>query len=203
MIQDFKFVKTKIANLYIEPNFKTQLVTQAIKNEKLLILDKRNDWFKVRQWDNYESWIHSFYLKSTSDKNDIKSKNYKFSEKNLINIADTFLNAPYLWGGKTKYGIDCSGLVQTLYKQFGLLLPRDSHQQINYPKFDKINLKDIRIGDLLFFSKDKIINHVAIYYGNGQIIHSSGYVKIELLVNNLKLSDSLSEVKSVRKIFYE
>ena len=203
MIQKFKFVNTKIANLYIEPNFKTQLVTQAIENEKLLILDKCNDWFKVRQWDNYESWIHSFYLKSAHDKSICKSQKNKFSKNNLINVCNTFLKVPYLWGGKTKYGTDCSGLVQTIYKHFGLMLPRDSQQQLNYPEFEKIDFKDIEIGDLLFFSKDKVINHVAIYYGNGQIIHSSGYVKVELLVNNLKLSESLYEVKSIRKIFYE
>ena len=55
-------VKTIVANLYKNPSFRSELVTQALIKEKLLILDDKDNWYKVKQWDGYESWIHKFYI---------------------------------------------------------------------------------------------------------------------------------------------
>ena len=56
-------VTTIVANLYKKPSFTSELVTQALIKEKLLILDNQDNWYKVKQWDSYESWIHKFYIK--------------------------------------------------------------------------------------------------------------------------------------------
>ena len=197
------YVITEVANLYKDSSFKSELVSQAFKNEKLSVLDKSNNWYKVKQWDNYISWINSFYV---SENNLNTKKNidpHIFTEEKFLLICKEYLGTPYLWGGKSIYGCDCSGLVQSVYKNFNLLLPRDSSDQINFEPFIEVDISNISIADLLFFGKNKVINHVAIYIGNGEIIHSSGYVKIEKLKNNNNLMKKLQKIKSPREIFNE
>jgi cell wall-associated NlpC family hydrolase len=97
----------------------------------------------------------------------------------LIASAQRFLNTPYLWGGRSFAGIDCSGLMQIIFALEGILLPRDSR-----PQYEQCNIKvdnDIKEGDLLFFSKskDKPISHVGLYCGDNKIIHASGWVKVD------------------------
>ena len=195
-IGEYKKVGVTVASLYKEPSFKSELVTQALLSEELLVIDKNNDWYKVRQWDNYESWIHSFYL--CSDQKNIFDKSIECNTHNLLEIAKSFLNVPYLWGGKSKLGFDCSGLIQTVYKKLGVDLPRDSSEQIKSKNLIEIKYSNIRLGDLLFFGSDAFINHVAIYIGDGEIIHSSGKVKIEKLEDNIKLFNSLYMIFSIR-----
>ena len=200
-------VKTRVANLYKTSSFKSELVTQAVQNEILEVQDQCKNWYKVRQWDNYESWVHSFYILDIDNENNLNTKNInrpkskkKFSDSNLINVAKEFLGVPYLWGGKSHFGFDCSGFVQTIFFDFGIGLPRDSYQQINYEGLVEIKYSQSQVGDLLFFLDNKNVNHVAISIGNEEIIHSSGYVKIEKLKENKELYQKLYKVMSIRSL---
>jgi len=90
-----------------------------------------------------------------------------------------FLSVPYLWGGRSDTGIDCSGLVQNLFKQEGIALPRDAAQQANEGVIIG-SLQDARPGDLAFFeSTSGMIVHTGILLENQQIIHASGRVRID------------------------
>ena len=99
----------------------------------------------------------------------------------LLKIANRFLNAPYLWGGRSPFGIDFSGFTQSVFKMIGIPLKRDSSQQVHQGEtvdfFDKA-----RAGDLAFFEnpKGKIV-HVGIIIPDNQIIHASGQVRIDSL----------------------
>ncbi len=111
------------------------------------------------------------------DGNIVPFKQKPSAEKVLVK-ANKMLNAPYLWGGKTLMGIDCSGLVQSVFKACGLQLPRDASQQAQVG--ETINkIEDAHAGDLAFFSNPEgKITHVGILMGNGKIIHASGKVKV-------------------------
>lgn len=101
-----------------------------------------------------------------------------FSATNAFSIAEEYLNAPYLWGGKSPFGIDCSALVQATFRFLDVNLPRDASQQVDYGA--TIEFGDHACGDVAFFHNehDKII-HVGILNEKNEIIHASGTVRID------------------------
>ncbi len=100
----------------------------------------------------------------------------------LMQAAKNFAGIPYLWGGRSDFGIDCSGLVQQWGFLCGIPLPRDASMQIKaYPLISK-DLKDAQAADLVYFSFDGIrIVHVGLYCGDGLLLHASGDVRIECI----------------------
>jgi len=100
-------------------------------------------------------------------------------EESLTETSMRFLNAPYLWGGRTSSGMDCSGFTQIVYKIHGHSLPRDSFRQAEIGNTISF-LGEARAGDLLFFDNDKgEISHVGILLNEDSIIHGSGVVRID------------------------
>jgi cell wall-associated NlpC family hydrolase len=96
-------------------------------------------------------------------------------------IALKYLNSPYLWGGKTPFGVDCSGFVQMVFKVAGYKLKRDTCDQVRQG-YEVGQLQDAQPGDLVFFSDDKgKIGHVGILFESGKIIHAHGKVRIDTL----------------------
>ena len=116
-------------------------------------------------------------------------KRYKWESGYNLVIADVellalnFLNAPYLWGGKSILGMDCSGLIQLVYSLFEHNIPRDSGDQKKASK--KIEFVNKRLGDLAFFKNKKgNVNHVGFVLDNNEIIHASGKVRIDTLTTD-------------------
>lgn len=118
----------------------------------------------------------------------IGDKNYSFEGKTisgnqtkqqLVTIGMSYLNAPYLWGGKTPFGIDCSGLTQMVYKLCGHILPRDASPQAELGEVLSF-IDEAEPGDLAFFENEtgKII-HVGILLENNKILHAHGKVRID------------------------
>jgi len=97
----------------------------------------------------------------------------------LKSISLKYLNAPYLWGGKNPFGIDCSGFVQMVFKICGYRLFRDCSQQAHQGKYVQ-TVREIKPGDLVFFKNDDDrVSHVGIYLGDDRIIHAAGKVRID------------------------
>ncbi len=119
-------------------------------------------------------------------------------------IAIRWLNAPYLWGGRTIVGVDCSGFAQTVFKMAGVLLPRDAWQQaLHGAAVKKLDLS--QKGDLAFFDdKDEIV-HVGILLGPDRIIHASGKVRIDLLdeegITNAETGKRTHKLNSIRRFW--
>ncbi len=97
--------------------------------------------------------------------------------------AFRYLNTAYLWGGKSVFGVDCSGLVQQVFKMAGIWLPRDSADQAGQGHTVEF-LQSARLGDLAFFDNDEgHITHAGIMLSNHEIIHASGYVHADPIDN--------------------
>jgi hypothetical protein len=107
-----------------------------------------------------------------------KSMGQKRDAEFLKLTAQKYLNAPYQWGGKNPFGIDCSGFTQMVFKINGHSLLRDAYQQAKQGK--SITFKDSRSGDLAFFkNKEGKVSHVGILVSKDRIIHASGKVRID------------------------
>jgi gamma-D-glutamyl-L-lysine dipeptidyl-peptidase len=97
----------------------------------------------------------------------------KGSGLDIVRTGETFLDLPYLWGGMSSYGFDCSGFSYSMCKANGYVIPRDAGDQAK--EGNRVALDDLQPGDLLFFAYEEgkgSIHHVAIYYGDGKMIHS-------------------------------
>jgi hypothetical protein len=105
------------------------------------------------------------------------------SPRGLKKIADVFLNSAYLWGGKSVFGIDCSGFVQSVFKLFKIALPRDANMQVSEGEGVGF-LAEAICGDLAFFDDENgNIIHVGILLNDAEIIHASGNVRIDKIDN--------------------
>jgi len=123
----------------------------------------------------------------------------------ITNVARSYLNTPYLWGGRTHFGIDCSGFTQVVYKLCGYNLKRDAHQQAEEGTLVN-RLSDGKLGDLAFFDNaEGRITHVGILLNRGQIIHASGKVKIDSIEDKGIYSEELKrythKLKLIKRYF--
>lgn len=109
----------------------------------------------------------------------IISSEVKPSAELLIKIARRYLYAPYLWGGRSPFGIDCSGFTQVIFKMLGIPIPRDASQQVEVGEMVDF-VEQAQAGDLAFFENRKgNISHVGLLLDDGKIIHAAGQVRID------------------------
>ena len=129
----------------------------------------------------------------------------EITPKLIKQIAYKYLNTAYLWGGKSVFGIDCSGYAQMVYKFLNIQIPRDSGQQAG--QGDVVNfLQEARCGDLAFFDDDegKII-HVGILLNDHEIIHASGKVRIDRIdsegIFNIENKTHTHRLRIIRRFY--
>jgi hypothetical protein len=115
----------------------------------------------------------------------------------LENVAKSFLNSPYLWGGRTYMGLDCSGYVQMVFKALGINIKRDTSQQIEMGL--SIEREMLNTGDLVFFKKEhqSKVSHVGIMLSKTDVIHASGIVRIDTLVKNTMTVDKQFDYQAI------
>jgi hypothetical protein len=140
---------------------------------------------------------------------DVRSNGKLFPRQPIsiaISYAKQFLGVPYLWGGTSWRGLDCSGLVQLCCRMAGYILPRDAHQQYDVLS-ESVGREKLQLGDLIFFGRERI-THVALALNKHEYIHAEGQNYNQVTVNSLDpqhpdYSSSLAEVIRSMKRVYE
>ena len=172
-------IRTNFADYYDKPFIRQVKLGTFVAGNKVILVRSGAIWSRVALPCGSEVWVGTDKL----EKYDPVELRKRGDAGNIIKTGIRFLGIPYLWGGKSPYGFDCSGFVKTVYMLNGIDLPRDANQQAlcgTEIEFDE-NLSNLKTGDLLFFGRRRV-THVGIYINDGWYIHSSGYVRI----NNLK-----------------
>lgn len=204
------------SGVYVAPSLKAgrlsdmsagNLVRVVYRDSKKPKPSVKKKWAEVMLPDGRKGWTPAADLAVFAD----WAVKQKITADNIVSTAMTFEGAPYLWGGTSSKGLDCSGLVRLTFFMNGHLLPRNASQQVNYgreiimecdhtvtPDSDALyqemvkRTKHLQPGDLVFFgtpetfwSKEKI-THVGIYIGNGKIIHASHKVRVNSLIPGQK-----------------
>lgn len=194
----------------MEKNRKVENRQTNVETEKFV---NKNDTDTIPFLRNYE--IGDGNIKSTKEKvnTNLKltgSKSNKYAMLNralnkLVNESSTYLGIPYLWGGTTRKGLDCSAFVKNVYSSIGIILPRVSRDQAKVGK--NVSLAAARRGDLIFFETDPkrpdTVSHVGMYIGNGKMIHaSSGSEKVVIVpLNQGYFMSKMVAVKRIVDIF--
>lgn len=183
--QSDKIIYTRaVGSVYLYKNSDNEILSDIVLGAQLKLLnigkyyyeveypDKRVGYIKVEEADLYKDWVH----------------NVQASGELIEQYARQFLGSPYLWGGTSTKGMDCSGFTKTVYLMNGLIIPRDASQQISAgKKIDKkLNLEDLEKGDLMFFGtkatadEKQKVTHVGIWLGNdkGEFIHAASQVRL-------------------------
>ncbi|MFD2513575.1 C40 family peptidase [Pontibacter locisalis] len=158
-------------------------VSDLVYGDVVLLKEQKKDFYKVEFPDGRSGYIH------TNEATDYKtwSASRQPTEDNLVQSGKRLLGFPYLWGGTSVKGMDCSGFTKTVYFMNGLVLPRDASQQVHVGELVDTSdgWENLRPGDLLFFGtpasdgKSERVVHVGMWIGGDQeFIHSAGKVRI-------------------------
>lgn len=166
--------------LYVreEPNTDCKIITSMPIGEELEVVETLEGWVKINV-DSDEGYVSSDYvdisveLPKAQTMTEVRyGQGVSDVRVSLVQYATQFVGNPYVWGGTSlTRGADCSGFVLSVFANYGISLPHSSRAQANCGT--RISSSEARPGDLFFYGNGSSINHVAIYIGNGQVVHAS------------------------------
>jgi hypothetical protein len=177
-------VESLFANLYREPDvtkhqplltvpFETRL--EGVSEQG----DEEGGWLAVRLPDGRSAWVQ---------RGDITFDAKPLSIAQAIALSQRFLGLPYMWGGTSSFGYDCSGFVQMLVRRRGVIMPRDADLQANWIGALPVKRKKLQPGDLLFFGESaEKVTHTGMYIGHRKFVHATTHGHPVIQIS--KLSD--------------
>lgn len=187
-------VTADFGHAYTQPDEQSLRVSDLVMGNILNVLDTAGDFVHVFYPDGRQGFVKSHSVRPF----DTWLGTRHITAENVLKIAKSMMGLPYLWGGTSVKGVDCSGFTKTAFYMNGLIIPRDASQQVLAGKpIDVLSadtldtekaMQNLKPGDLLFFASgtgrlpDARITHVALYLGNGEFIHAAGRVQINSLL---------------------
>jgi cell wall-associated NlpC family hydrolase len=180
-----------IAPVRAEPRDNAEQVTQALRNEPLVVDEHREGWVRIRTAYDYPGWVRESAVAEGEGRLPEQHSGSTLDE------ARRYLGAPYLWGGMTERGIDCSGLVHMSYRGVGRLVPRDADQQEGAGR--RLSPEDVEPGDLITYgdTDKEVATHIAFWLGAGRILHSTERARVNGVVEEAEPE----ELRARRRVF--
>jgi len=168
-------VNTAELNVRKGPGVQYEAITQITTNERYDVVDIHDEWVEIALGSGETAFVFSEYVEIGYSLGEaVKFEPISAATQfriNVVNYALQFLGNPYVWGGTNLWtGADCSGYVQSIMATFDIWLPRVSWQQAGAGV--PVSLEQLQPGDLVFYGTGGVVNHVAMYIGNGQIVHA-------------------------------
>ncbi len=172
-------VNTQTLKVRGEPNTESIVITLIPQEEELEVVEvMENGWIKFLL-DDEEAYVSGDYvdveerLEKAVTLTELKyGQGVSDVRVDMVQYAKQFVGNPYVWGGTSlTNGTDCSGFTMSIYRKYGVSLPHHAASQAQLGT--KVDISSAQPGDLVFYAKNGSINHVAMYIGNGQVIHAS------------------------------
>ena len=161
---------SRLAPVRVAPDESAERVTELLLGEPVDVVAVEGEWVRVVTTYAYPGWVRADELEEG------EGQVVADAEGPPLEVARSYLGAPYLWGGMSEAGIDCSGLVHMAHRRIGRLVPRDARDQ------DAVaaTVDDPAPGDLVTYGDP--VDHVAFWLGGGAILHASGREEVECVV---------------------
>lgn len=206
----FGQARLSIIPIRAEARHSSEMVSQLLYNETYTILEEQEEWLYIEcLHDGYKGWMAAnqvSYISQEIFDTPFKRYNPELTEwdqqlelnlfmgspfydiaptlvpsiERICNAAQQFVNSPYLWGGRTAAGVDCSGLMQIAFRMGNVLLPRDASEQATLGKI--VAWGKQKRGDLAFFkNKEDKITHVGLFLSPDLLLHASAWVRIDAI----------------------
>ena len=185
-----------VDRIFTQPSSEAVPVCDAVLNSIVKKIKRQGRWTLVQLPDGRKGYVLTKHLAPVVVKNPKEVK-----AEQVLDVAYQLMGIPYLWGGNSAKGCDCSGFVQTVFKANGIQLPRDARQQALEGE-EIIPVKDfsnVEPGDLLFFGKGKRITHVGLSLGGYRFIHQDSEVRLSSF-NELDSDYSAYRKHTLKKI---
>lgn len=179
---------------YTSADVGSEVVSDVVAGNIFSLITDSGNFYQIKYPDGREAYLPK---EEANTFNEWKS-GLAFTKESLVETSKTMLGVPYLWGGTSTKGVDCSGFTKTVYLMNGMIIPRDASQQIHEGTLvdDSKDFDKLIAGDLLFFgrkatdSTSERVIHVGMWIGDNQFIHSAGNVHISTMDQN---SDDFDE----------
>jgi len=172
-------VDAMVARVRERPSGRSVPLREATLGSRLRRVGRSGNWIRVALPDGDRGYLHLRDL--LVDPNSVRSRVRPRHIPALLRTSMRFLGVPYQWGGVTPKGVDCSGLVQTVFRLHGVLLPRDSKDQFRWLRRESYlsrEVGELQYGHLVFFGEsDTRVSHVGIGLGGGRFLHAQGRVR--------------------------
>jgi hypothetical protein len=162
-----------------EPRDDAEQVTQLLPGEPVTLEDARHGWARIRTAYGYPGWILESAIGGAAGPAGLEP-----SAAEPLEHARALFGAPYLWGGMTPAGIDCSGLVHMSFRAAGRLVPRDADQQEDAGT--AVAPGELRPGDLVTYGDADRADHVAFWLGGGRILHATQREGVDAVIEELE-----------------
>jgi hypothetical protein len=189
-------ITSLLAFLYYEQRVSARApAMQVTLSTRLEVTAEGEDWVEVALPDGSERWVQRgdvAFMEAGASRS-------RGSVEEVLGTAKRLLGLPYLWGGSTPLGIDCSGFVQLAYGLNGVHLLRDSRLQYTQRDLLPVERDRLEAGDLVFFGRERI-THVGLYLGEGKFIHATTHLRPVVQISRLEEAHWVELYQGARRV---
>lgn len=193
------YTTADILNVRTMPNTDSAVIGQCVYGSSVEIIGRENEWYKIK-YGNGCAYVHGDYVQTNAAPAAVQAQAPLMGQQ-VVNIAKQYIGTPYVYGGMSPAGFDCSGFVKYVYSQLGVNLNRVAEDQAKNGY--AVTRDSLAPGDIICFSSgsgSSYISHVGIYVGDGKFIHSprTGYT---VTIENLNSGSYSRRYYCARRIF--